>query len=130
MDSCSRLGVHPWGGTMQWTSFFHAFSGCNVISGFNGKGKKRAWQTWKVFDEAAPTFVKLRHTPIEIENCDATVEKYVVLMYIRSSETSLVEETRLDLFAKKQRSFDSIPPTQSALKEHAKRVAYHAGHIW
>ena len=54
----------------------------------------------------------------------------MVLMYDRSSTTSSVNEARLDLFAKKQRSYDSIPPTQAALKEHAKRAAYQAGHIW
>eukprot|EP00058_Branchiostoma_floridae_P021206 XP_002606696.1 hypothetical protein BRAFLDRAFT_72537 [Branchiostoma floridae] len=26
--------------------FFHAFTGCDVVSGFRGKGKKSAWQTW------------------------------------------------------------------------------------
>lgn len=26
--------------------FFHAFTGCDVVSGFCGKGKKSAWQTW------------------------------------------------------------------------------------
>ena len=77
------------------------------------------------------TFAKLSQAPIGIEDSDLHIlEKYTVLMYDRSSATSSVDEARLDLFAKKQRSFDLIPPTQSALKEHAKRAAYQAGHIW
>ena len=41
-----------------------------------------------------------------------------------------VSEASLDLFARKQRAYDSIPPTSSALKEHVKREAFQAGHIW
>lgn len=26
--------------------FFHAFTGCDVVSAFRGKDKKSAWQTW------------------------------------------------------------------------------------
>lgn len=51
-------------------------------------------------------------------------------MYDRSSVAITVDETRLDLFARKQRSYELIPPTQGALKEHAKRAAFQAGHIW
>ena len=54
----------------------------------------------------------------------------MVLMYDRSSSVASVNEARLSLFARKQRSYDLIPPTQGALKEHAKRAAYEAGHIW
>jgi len=28
---------------------FHAFSGCDTTSAFNGKGKKSAWQAWQVY---------------------------------------------------------------------------------
>ncbi|KAJ7376705.1 hypothetical protein OS493_033328 [Desmophyllum pertusum] len=48
----------------------------------------------------------------------------------RSSATTGVDEARLDLFARKQRPYNSIPPTQAALREHAKRAAYQAGIIW
>ena len=41
-----------------------------------------------------------------------------------------VSEARLDLFARKQYAYDSIPPTSGALKEHVKRAAFQAGHIW
>ena len=51
-------------------------------------------------------------------------------MYDRSITTSSVNEARLNLFARKQRSYELIPPTQNALLQHAKRAAYQAGHIW
>ena len=51
-------------------------------------------------------------------------------MYDRCSAATSVHEARLNLFACKQRPYNSIPPTQSALKEHVKHVAYQAGIIW
>ena len=41
-----------------------------------------------------------------------------------------VNDARLELFARKQRSFDSIPPTKAALLEHSKRAVYQSGVIW
>ncbi|CAE1318539.1 unnamed protein product [Acanthosepion pharaonis] len=110
--------------------FFHVFSGCDVVTEFNGKGKK-AWQTWNVCNDALATFAKLSHCPPEINESDLQVlERFVVLMYDRSSDATTVDETKLDFFARKQRSYELIPPTQGALKEHAKRAAIQAGHIW
>ena len=126
-DLVSNLGPEKSKGML----FFHAFTGCDVVSSFNGKGKKTALQTWNVFNEVSATFAKLSLSPSEIEESDLQVlEKYVILMYDRSSATSSVDDARLDLFARKQRSYDLIPPTQNALKEHAKRAAYQAGHVW
>ncbi|XP_046577345.1 uncharacterized protein LOC124285203 [Haliotis rubra] len=58
------------------------------------------------------------------------VEKFVVLMYDRSSTVDGVDEARLDLFARKQRPYEAIPPTRAALIQHAKRAAYQAGCGW
>ena len=116
---------------MSGMLFFHAFTGCDVVSAFNGKGKKTAWQTWNVCDEASVIFTKLSQCPSKIEESDLEIlEKFVVLMYDRSSSVASVNEARLALFARKQRSYDLIPPTQGALTEHAKRAAYQVGHIW
>lgn len=51
-------------------------------------------------------------------------------MYDRSSATTNVNESRLDLFAGKQRTHESISPTHAALKEHVKHAAYQAGILW
>ena len=47
-----------------------------------------------------------------------------------SSAATGVDEARLHMFAGKQRPYDSIRPTQAALREHAKRASYQAGVIW
>ena len=65
--------------------FFHAFTGCNFVSAFGGKGKKSAWQTWNVCDEASSVFTKLSHYPPVVDDEDLkTLEKFVVMMYDRS----------------------------------------------
>ena len=43
-------------------------------------------------------------------------------MYDRSSSLTDIDAVRLVMFAHKQRSYDSIPPTRAALTEHAKRA--------
>jgi hypothetical protein len=111
--------------------FFHAFTGCDVVSAFRGKGKKSAWQTWEVHDEVTKTFTKLSQNPASLDDKDLNaLEKFVVIMYDRSSTLTTVNEARLDLFAWKQRPYMAIPPTQAALKEHSKRAAYEGGIIW
>ncbi|KAJ8377441.1 hypothetical protein AAFF_G00259990 [Aldrovandia affinis] len=99
--------------------FFHAFTGCDVISAFRGKGKKSAWQTWDVCDEASGVFSKLSQYPPAVDDEDLkTLEKFVVMMYDRSSTAEGVDDARLDMFARKQRPYEAIPPTRSALKQH------------
>ncbi|KAJ8405993.1 hypothetical protein AAFF_G00308810 [Aldrovandia affinis] len=111
--------------------FFHAFTGCDVISAFRGKGKKSAWQTWDVCDEASGVFSKLSQYPPVVDDEDLkTLREFVVMMYDRSSTAEGVDDARLDMFARKQRPYEAIPPTRSALKQHVKRAAYQAGCIW
>ena len=39
---------------------FHAFTGCDTVSSFSGRGKKTAWETWNVFPEVTDAFILLR----------------------------------------------------------------------
>jgi len=110
--------------------YFHTFTGCDVVSAFHGKGKKSAWLTWDVCGEVTETFTKLSHCPTEVSDDLQKLEKFVVLMYDRASAATGVDEARLDLFARKQRSYDAVPPTSAALIKHAKRAAYQVGIIW
>ena len=57
------------------------------------------------------------------------IERYVVLLYQRTSALSRVNEARKQLFAQ-NRNMESIPPTLRALEQHVKRAVYQAGHIW
>ena len=111
--------------------FFHAFTGCDVVSYFWGKGKLTAWPTWGVCPEVSSLFRKLsKYSPTITDGVLDILEKFVVTMYDKHSNTNKVDKARLQLFAKKQRSFDSIPPTSASLGQHVKEPAFQAACIW
>ena len=110
--------------------FFHAFTGCDIVSSFSGKSKKSAWHTWDVCPEASDVFTKLSSYPTHVEKEDIErLEKFVVRMYDRSSSTEAVDDARLELFSRKQRSYEAVPPTRSALVQHIRRAAYQSACI-
>ena len=112
-------------------SFFHAFTGCDVVSAFRGRGKKSAWQTWDVCAGATEAFSQLSQYPPTLNDDNLeTIEQFVVLMYDRGSSVTHVDEARLDLFARKQRPYQAIPPTRASLLQHVKRAVYQASSIW
>eukprot|EP00794_Sanderia_malayensis_P019491 gene19490-21416_t len=55
------------------------------------------------------------------------LERYVILMYDRSSQLTDINECRKILFTRKGRSIDSLPPTRGALQQHAKRALLQGG---
>jgi hypothetical protein len=46
------------------------------------------------------------------------LEIFAIMIFDRSSPTTSIGDARLDLFARKQKSYKSIPPTCGALTEH------------
>lgn len=68
--------------------------------------------------------------PLIGDNEMLTLERFVVVMYDRSSAECSVDEARLDRFVRKQKPYNNIPPTRAALREHAKRAAYQVGIVW
>ncbi|XP_068210382.1 uncharacterized protein [Palaemon carinicauda] len=53
-------------------------------------------------------------------NLHGKLERLAAVMYVRSGIAASVDKARLDLFVHKQRPYNSIPPTQAALRESAK----------
>ena len=126
-DMCHYMGEENIKGML----FFHAFTDCDTVSAVRNKGKKTAWQTWDICPEASPVFSKLSQYPLTVEDGDLEMpEKFVILMYDRSSTAATVGEARLDMFARKQRPYEAIPPTRAALLQHTRRAAYQAGCVW
>ena len=111
---------------------FHAFTGCDTVSCFLGRGKKTAWDTWNAYRDVTNAFCALTCTPDQDEVLKwlSQLERYVVLMYDRTSSDECVNKSRKELFTKKNRPLDGLPPTQAALIQHTKRAAYQAGHCW
>ena len=47
---------------------FHAFTGCDTVSLFCGRGKKTAWNTWKVYPEVIEAFEEFPLMQTEISD--------------------------------------------------------------
>ena len=110
--------------------FFHAVSGCDTVSAFRGVGKKTAWAIWRSMPHLDQIFARLSHAPKQILPEDLKqLERFVVLLYQRTSPLSRVNDARKQMFTQNRR-IDNIPPTAYALEQHVKRAAYQAGHIW
>ena len=87
--------------------------------------------TWNNFPDVTEALLALTIHPSEISpQCMAILQRFVILLYDSTSTKTTVNEALKQLFVHKGRQFDNIPPTESALKEHVKRTAYQAGHIW
>ena len=109
----------------------HAISGCDTVSAFKGVGKKTAWSVWNSMQHLKPVFCRLSKAPtlVSTEDMDE-VERFVVLLYQRTSSLRKVNEARKRLFAVGNRNIENVPPTVHALEQHVKRAVYQAGHIW
>ena len=110
---------------------FHALTGCDTVSFFSGRGKKTAWDVWNVFPKLTPVLKLLLMLPEEIDDtCMDVIERFVTLLYDRTSSRSKVNEVRQELFSRKARSLDNIPPTQASLLQHVKRAVFQGGFVW
>ena len=58
------------------------------------------------------------------------IERLVILLYDGTSTCTNVNIAIKQLFTKKDRSMERLPPTQAALHQHILRAAYQGGHIW
>jgi len=83
---------------------FHALTGCDQTSFFSGRGKVTAWETWKLFPEVTASFKALSNTPDQSIILDTlpSLERFVVLMYDRTSTTGSVNEGSTSLQRKEE----------------------------
>ena len=109
---------------------FHAFTGCDTVSAFGGRGEKTAWDTWNVYPQVTEAFEELTKMHGNLtEKAQSQIERFVILMYDRASDVLEINKARKELFTKKSRSLENVPPTQAALKEHRKRASLQ-GQSW
>ncbi len=52
------------------------------------------------------------------------------LLYNHTSSQINIDQARLELFTKKGRGMEQIPPTKDALVQHLKRAVYQGGQCW
>ena len=102
--------------------FWYAFTGCDTVSSFNGRGRKTVWNVLEAFPEITDAFARLSLSSADIADDDLTLsEKFVVLLYDRigsTASTALVNGARHSFFTKKGRSSNNYPPTLNALLQH------------
>ena len=111
--------------------FFHALTGCDMVSYFSGKGKKTAFQAWKCYPEATDVFCTLSSPQTTLsEEQFRVLERFVVIMYSRTTSHQDINKARQSMFSQGTRTIESILPTQAALEQHVKRAAFQAGHVW
>ena len=112
---------------------FHRFTECDTTSAFLGRGKKSAWEAWKCYEDVTDAFTYMALHPYTEVHVEAPhfqlLERFTVLMYDKTSDLEHVDQARKELFCQKGKTMDKLPPTQDALLQHVKRVAYQAG-IW
>ncbi|KAK3921529.1 Chromosome-associated kinesin KIF4 [Frankliniella fusca] len=111
---------------------FHAFSGCDTVSFFSGKGKKSAWAAWDRTDDQMTRAFKILGVPCNRppDHVLPVLERYVVALYGAKESCSTVNDARQHLFSTAGRPVTLIPPTLGCLTQHSRRAAFQAGAIW
>ena len=88
------------------------------------------WDTWAVFPEITSLFIELAKLPTDVTTeMVSLVERFVVLLYKRTSPIKDVNTAKAHLFSSANRQIDNIPPTSAALEQHLRRAIMQC-HVW
>lgn len=103
---------------------FHSVTGCDTVSTFCGIGKKTTWRVWMSFREIDCVWHRLCTGTFDIdEECLDLLQRFVILLYDKTSDLQDINECKRVLFTKKNRVIENIPPTADALTQHIKQAA-------
>ena len=108
---------------------FHALTGCDTVSAVASHGKRAAWITWNSFPELTEALLSSSFTPHSIpEKTMNIIERFVILMYDKTSRWTDIDKARRKIFAKRLKA-EQIPPTD-ALEQHLRRAVYQGDYVW
>ena len=111
-DICEYLGREM----SRALPFFHAFTGCDTTSQFFGKCKRIAWESWKSFPEVTEAFLSVMNQHFQFLKVDSTamklLERFTCILYDKTTPLVSVNELRQELFCKRAKMMENIPPTQ------------------
>jgi len=84
---------------------------------------RRPLLQYQSYPAVTDAFLQLATTPTPLvsEACMIYLERFVILLYDRTSNKANANEARKQLFAQKGRAYDA---------QHTKRTAYQGGHCW
>ena len=60
----------------------------------------------------------------------SVLQRFVVLLYDRTSDCADLDSARHQLFTKKSQPLELLPPTRDTFEQHVKQAAYQAIHTW
>ena len=109
---------------------FHSLTGCDIVSFVHGKGKKSVWYTQNSLLEITNTFLERLDNPESIDLNMKMIERFVILLYDRTSSEDEVNTAGKIMFANKGREMDKIQPTKDALVQHSRRAIWQASFVW
>ena len=82
---------------------YHAPTGCDNVSSFAGHGKKTAWAVWTVLQELTYALLNLSFASSAVtEDVLSCIERFVILIYDRTSTINDSDETRRKLLKEQQ----------------------------
>ena len=105
---------------------FHAFSGCDTVSSFSGKGKKTFFKVLKSSEVFTNAMTHLGDKLDIEEKLLRDCERGLCQVY--GFDTHNINDVRYDMLSKGAESHQ-IPPTKDALRLHILRANYQA-YIW
>jgi hypothetical protein len=109
----------------------HAFTGCDSVSAFAGKGKLAALKIIKQNKSFQNLFQQIGMQWGLTDELQAKLQEFTCMMYSSTPGTSDVNELRYRLFCIKKGKLDSnqLPPCADCLQNHSLRANYLAA-IW
>ena len=110
---------------------FHAFTGCDTVSAFAGRGKTKPWKQLKKDEKAIDVFGQLGTSWNVEQTMIRKLQEFTYRMYAASSKTCKVNILRHEMFLLKRGEVDSstLPPCEDSLTQHIQRANYQAG-VW
>ena len=106
----------------------HAFTGCDSVSSFKGKGKVKPFQLMQEKKEFLQTFRLLGCNWDLTADLLQRLERFVCCLYGQKT-CSCVNEARVNIFSSTGKFDSTLPPCQDSLKLHATRANYQAA-VW
>ncbi|KXJ17320.1 hypothetical protein AC249_AIPGENE16297 [Exaiptasia diaphana] len=91
---------------------------------FNSIGRARDRETNSI------RHTRFRECPLPIYTASFCRTRFVVICYERTSSLTRVNRQRQQMFSKKSKTIDSIPPTKAALVQHMRRAIYQGVCVW
>ena len=91
------------------------------MSYFANRGKKTATEAFQSV---------MLHPDSMTEDAVSAIERYTGLLYNRTSNQTSLDAARMELFVKKGRGMDEIPPTKDAFHLYLRRSIFQGAFCW